>query len=320
MLCCMSRCLPVALVQTGPLPTGAPFAQFAADVAGVLRRFPATQLIVYPELHLYGDAIDDTNLAQPLDGELSNSLAELAGRLGVWLVPGTLLEATDGGMHNTAVVYSPQGELVASYRKCFPWRPYEPYRPGTEFVVFDIPDIGRFGLSICYDTWFPELSRQLAWLGAEAIIAPTRTTTSDRAQELILTRANAIANQVYVLSVNMAAPTGVGQQPARRPRGPCPRRGEPRAGSAHRRDRPRRGRPRPRDGTAGLNRIWAQFRPDDAPLDLPAYRAGSTRRPWSPRTRRVDRRTAHEHPAPRLTRTLTLAPASSCSGSPTWRR
>lgn len=283
MLCCMSRCLPVALVQTGPLPTGAPFAQFAADVAGVLRRFPATQLIVYPELHLYGDAIDDTNLAQPLDGELSNSLAELAGRLGVWLVPGTLLEATDGGMHNTAVVYSPQGELVASYRKCFPWRPYEPYRPGTEFVVFDIPDIGRFGLSICYDTWFPELSRQLAWLGAGAIIAPTRTTTSDRAQELILTRANAIANQVYVLSVNVAAPTGVGQSllvdPEGRVRVEANRSPEVLTDVIDLDDVAR-----VREyGTSGLNRIWAQFRPDDSPLDLPAYAGRIDPKTWSPR-------------------------------------
>ncbi|HEV3361227.1 MAG TPA: carbon-nitrogen hydrolase family protein [Pseudonocardiaceae bacterium] len=279
----MSRCLPVALVQTEPLPTGAPFAQFAADVAGVLRRFPATQLLVYPELHLYGDAIDDINLAQSLDGELSNSLAELAGRLGVWLVPGTLLEAIDGGMHNTAVVYSPQGELVASYRKCFPWRPYEPYRPGTEFVVFEIPDIGRFGLSICYDTWFPELSRQLAWLGAEAIIAPTRTTTSDRAQELILTRANAIANQVHVLSVNVAAPTGVGQSllvdPEGRIRVEANRSPEVLTDVIDLDDVSR-----VRDyGTSGLNRIWAQFRPDDSPLDLPAYAGRIDPKTWSPR-------------------------------------
>jgi predicted amidohydrolase len=283
MLSCMSRCLPVALVQTEPLPTGAPFAQFAADVAGVLRRFPATQLLVYPELHLYGDAIDDINLAQSLDGELSNSLAELAGRLGVWLVPGTLLEAIDGGMHNTAVVYSPQGELVASYRKCFPWRPYEPYRPGTEFVVFEIPDIGRFGLSICYDTWFPELSRQLAWLGAEAIIAPTRTTTSDRAQELILTRANAIANQVHVLSVNVAAPTGVGQSllvdPEGRIRVEANRSPEVLTDVIDLDDVSR-----VRDyGTSGLNRIWAQFRPDDSPLDLPAYAGRIDPKTWSPR-------------------------------------
>ena len=285
MLSCMSRCLPVALVQTEPLPSGAPFAQFAADVAGVLRRFPATRLIVYPELHLYGDAIDDLSLAQPLDGELSTSLAELAGRLGIWLIPGTLLETTEGGgAYNTAVVYSPQGELVASYRKCFPWRPYEPYTPGTEFVVFDIPDIGRFGLSICYDTWFPELTRQLAWLGAEAIIAPTRTTTSDRAQELILTRANAIANQVYVLSVNVATPTGVGQSliadPEGRVRVEASRAPEVLTDVIDLDDVTR-----VRDyGTAGLNRIWAQFRPDDRPLDLPAYQGRIDPKTWSPKT------------------------------------
>lgn len=284
MLSCMSRCLPVALVQTEPLPTGAPFATFAADVAGVLRRFPATRLLVYPELHLYGNNPDDLTLAQPLDGELATSLAELATRLGIWLIPGTLLETTATGAYNTAVVYSPQGELVAAYRKCFPWRPYEPYTPGTEFVVFDIPGVGRFGLSICYDTWFPELTRQLAWLGAEAIIAPTRTTTSDRAQELILTRANAIANQVQVLSVNVAAPTGVGQSLLVDPEG----RVRVEAGRAPEvltdvidLDDVARVR---EHGTAGLNRVWAQFRPDDRPLDLPAYQGRIDPKTWSPKT------------------------------------
>ena len=284
MLSCMSRCLPVALVQTEPLPTGAPFTTFAADVAGVLHRFPATQLVVYPELHLYGDTPDDLTLAQPLNGELSTSLAELAARLGIWLIPGTLLESNDTGAYNTAVVYSPQGELVAAYRKCFPWRPYEPYTPGTEFVVFDIPGIGRFGLSICYDTWFPELTRQLAWLGAEAIIAPTRTTTSDRAQELVLTRANAIANQVQVLSLNVAAPTGVGQSLLVDPEG----RVRVDAGRAPEvltdvidLDDVTRVR---EHGTAGLNRVWAQFRPDDRPLDLPAYQGRIDPKTWSPKT------------------------------------
>jgi predicted amidohydrolase len=284
MLSCMSRRLPVALVQSEPLPTGAPFTQFAADVTGVLRRFPGTKLIAYPELHLYGDTPDDLTQAQPLSGELSNNLAALAADLGIWLLPGTLLETTANGAHNTAVVYSPQGELVASYRKCFPWRPYEPYTPGTDFVVFDIPDIGRFGLSICYDTWFPELTRQLAWLGAEAIIAPTRTTTSDRAQELILTRANAIANQVYVLCPNVAAPTGVGQSllvdPEGRVRVDAGRAPEVLTDVIDLDDVTR-----VREyGTAGLNRVWAQFRPDDKPLELPAYQGRIDPKTWSPKT------------------------------------
>ena len=67
------------------------------------------------------------------------------------------------------VVLSPAGELVASYRKCFPWQPYETSRPGTRTVCFDIDGIGRFGLAICHDGAFPEIFRSLAWQGAEAI-------------------------------------------------------------------------------------------------------------------------------------------------------
>ena len=44
--------------------------------------------------------------------------------------------------------------------------------PGAEFVVFDVPDVGRFGVSICYDMWFPETTRTLAWMGAEVICTP----------------------------------------------------------------------------------------------------------------------------------------------------
>ena len=92
-----------------------------------------------------------------------------------------------------------------------PWRPYEELLPGSEFVTFDIPEVGRVGLAICFDGSFPEVSRQLAWLGAEVIIQPTLTTTRDREMEIVMARANAFANQVYVVNVNGAAPVGVGE-------------------------------------------------------------------------------------------------------------
>ncbi len=62
---------------------------------------------------------------------------------------------------------SPDGEIAATYRKVFPWQPYEQTTPpGDEFVVFDVPGVGRIGLAICYDGSFPpESARQLAWLG-----------------------------------------------------------------------------------------------------------------------------------------------------------
>ena len=81
-----------------------------------------------------------------------------------------------------------------------------PYEGGTavgeEFCVFDIPGVGRFGLCICFDLWFPEVARTLAWMGAEVILQPTLTPTSDRELELVMCRANALFNQCYYISVN----------------------------------------------------------------------------------------------------------------------
>ncbi len=102
-------------------------------------------------------------------------------------------------------MFSPSGRIVAKHRKVFPW--YEDVARGTQAPpVFSVPHAGKLGLMICYDGWFPEMPRGLALRGAEAILHPTLTTTTDREQELVIARANAIANQCYVLNVN-AVPT-----------------------------------------------------------------------------------------------------------------
>ena len=99
-----------------------------------------------------------------------------AAALGVWLIPGTVPELGDEGrVYNTQVVFDPSGDLVASYRKVFPWRPYEAWSSGHEFAVFDMAGSGRAGLSICYDAWFPESTRSVAWLGAEFVVNVVKT-------------------------------------------------------------------------------------------------------------------------------------------------
>jgi predicted amidohydrolase len=286
----VSRPLPVAVAQVLPAPLNSGGRDFAEDAAALLEDFPNTRLMIYPELHLFGvdGRLAERNAqlraaAEPLDGPRVKSLGELAADLGVWLLPGTVCEdGGDGALYNTAVVFSPSGELVASYRKCFPWRPYEPYTAGDRFVVFDIPDVGRVGLSICYDNWFPEVARHLAWMGAEVIVNPTQTTTCDRAQEVVLARANAITNQVFVVNVNTAAPLGTGRSLIVDPEGRV--RVEAGDGPAALTDvldlddvtRVRT------FGTAGLNRMWDQFRDDDEPLELPLYQGRIDPQRWRP--------------------------------------
>jgi predicted amidohydrolase len=150
--------------------------------------------------------------AEAIPGPLTERLQALARKTGQWLVPGSMWELEGDKMYNTAIVISPEGEIVAKYRKMFPWLPYESgTTPGDEFCVFDIPAIGRFGLCICYDMWFPEVSRQLAWMGAEVILQPTLTPTSDRELELAMARANALFNQCYFFSVNGIGEWGGGR-------------------------------------------------------------------------------------------------------------
>jgi predicted amidohydrolase len=127
-------------------------------------------------------------------------------------VPGSLYERRGEQVFNTSPVIDPQGRIVARYRKIYPFRPYEKgVASGSEIVVFDVPGVGRFGVSICYDGWFPEVSRAMAWQGAEVILHPTMTGTTDREQELIIAQANAIMNQCYFVDINNAGQLGNGR-------------------------------------------------------------------------------------------------------------
>ncbi|MCW8873491.1 MAG: carbon-nitrogen hydrolase family protein [Xanthomonadales bacterium] len=175
----------------------------------VKKRFPWVQLVVLPELCTFGPS---TDLAVSLPGEVENCFREAALKNAIWLIPGSIFERRGQEVFNTAPVINPQGQVVARYRKQYPFLPYEKgVSAGDQFVVFDIPGAGRIGLIICYDMWFPETVRTLAWMGAEAIICPSLTNTIDREVELAIARSNAATNQVYFLNLNSAGRLAVGQ-------------------------------------------------------------------------------------------------------------
>jgi len=179
------------------------------EIELVKKRFPWIQMVVLPELCTYGA---NTKMAVQLPGEVENCFREAAKKNGVWLIPGSLNERRGDDIFNTAPVINPEGDVIARYSKQYPFYPYEKNVSGSDnFVVFEVPGAGKIGLVICYDIWFPEIIRQLTWMGAEAIIVPTLTNTNDRDVELAISRANAATNQVYFLGLNSAGRLGYGK-------------------------------------------------------------------------------------------------------------
>ena len=289
----MQRTLPLIAAQARPRLIGEPVSAFADEVKAALAAQPHSRLVVFPELHLFGDGNPDQqrtevlqDSAEPLDGPRVKELRQLAADLGIWLVPGSVCErGPEGQLFNTQLVLSPEGELAGYYRKVFPWRPFEPYDPGDRFTTVDLAGIGRVGLNICYDAWFPEVSRQLAWMGAEVILNVVKTTTPDRRQELVLAKANAIVNQVFVVSVNCAGPTGKGLSIIVDPEGNTIAEADDDApvlltaeldlaAVEHVRTH----------GTENLNRPWSQFRDGEDAVELPVYQGRISPATWAPQS------------------------------------
>jgi predicted amidohydrolase len=211
----VSRILTVLSAQVAPVAWDPPATldRFEEHVRMARRAFPDADLMIFPELYLTAaDAFTDggadeweRRVAEEVPGPLTDRVGKIAARAKRWIVAGSINERSGERIHNTAIAFSPEGALVAAYRKLFPWRPYESVDPGDEPApVFEIPGKGRVGLMICYDGWFPEVARGLALQGAELIAQPTATTTPDREEEVVLARANAIANQVYLFNPNLS--------------------------------------------------------------------------------------------------------------------
>ena len=130
----------------------------------------------------------------------------------IWLIPGSFYDHNETGLTNVAPVISNKGDVETLCTKIYPFAPYETgIRGGDETCIFEIPDIGIFGMHICYDLWFPETSRALAMQGAQIIIHPSLTDTCDRDEEKIMARATAIQQQCYYFDVNAGGNQGCGK-------------------------------------------------------------------------------------------------------------
>ena len=180
------------------------------------------QLIVLQELHnsLYFCQVEDVahfDLAEPIPGPSTQFFGQLAKRLGVVIVTSLFERRAPGLYHNTAVVIERDGSIAGRYRKMhIPDDPayYEKFyfTPGDlGFHPIDT-SVGRLGVMVCWDQWYPEGARLMALQGAEVLIYPTAigyaaTDTPDEQQRqreawTTVQRGHAVANGLPVVAVN----------------------------------------------------------------------------------------------------------------------
>jgi N-carbamoylputrescine amidase len=180
------------------------------------------QLVVLQELHVsryfcQQEAIGNFDLAETLPGPTYNKFAEIAKSLNIVLVTSLFEKRSAGLFHNTAVVFDKDGQEAGRYRKMhIPDDPgyYEKFyfTPGDLGFKPIITSLGKLGVLICWDQWFPEAARLMAMAGADLLIYPTAIgydpedtlTEKSRQHDAWMTsqRAHAIANGIPVISVN----------------------------------------------------------------------------------------------------------------------
>lgn len=194
--------------------------RLAEGVADLARR--GAELIVLQELHnsLYFCQVEDVNnfdLAEPIPGPSTQIFGELARQYGVVIVTSLFERRAPGLYHNTAVVIERDGTIAGKYRKMhIPDDPayYEKFyfTPGDlGFKPIDT-SVGRLGVMVCWDQWYPEAARLMALRGAELLIYPTAIgyALSDEPDEQqrqrrawqTVQRGHAVANGLPVVTVN----------------------------------------------------------------------------------------------------------------------
>ena len=213
--------LPVALVQErNHGDANANLAVIETRVAEAAKS--GAKLVLLQELHngayfCQHESVDEFDLAEPIPGPSTERLAKLAKQHGVVLVSSLFEKRATGLYHNTAVVFDADGSTAGKYRKMhIPDDPgfYEKFyfTPGDlGFTPIDT-SVGRLGVLVCWDQWYPEAARLMALAGAELLLYPTAIgwdpgdaqdeKTRQRDAWVLSHRGHAVANGLPVLSCN----------------------------------------------------------------------------------------------------------------------
>ena len=213
--------LPVALIQDrnqgGAEENLAHIETKVAEAAG-----NGAKLILLQELHngpyfCQHEDVAEFDLAEPIPGPSTERLSKLAKQHGVVLVSSLFEKRAAGLYHNTAVVYDADGSIAGKYRKMhIPDDPgfYEKFYFAPGDLGFEPIDtsVGRLGVLVCWDQWYPEGARLMALAGAELLLYPTAIgwdpsdsdDEKDRQRDawILSHRGHAVANGLPVLSCN----------------------------------------------------------------------------------------------------------------------
>jgi len=180
------------------------------EQAAVQAKRKGAQLLILPELSLTGYVVRDEiyGLAEDIPGPSTRRIETLAKKTGLHIVFGMpeVSGDTKATLHNTAVLVGPKG-LIGKYRKMYlpthsVFEEKRYFRPGYQPAVFKT-DLGKIGLIICYDIYFPEVVRLARLEGAQLIVCISASPSVRRTFFEVLTAARAIENVAFLAFVNL---------------------------------------------------------------------------------------------------------------------
>jgi len=167
-------------------------------------------LVILPELSLTGYVVRDQiyELAEEIPGPSTRIIERIARKTGIHIIFGMPEKSkkTQATLHNTAVLVGPKG-FIGKYRKMYlpthsVFEEKRYFRPGYEASVFDT-DLGKIGLLICYDIYFPEVTRLARLEGAQLTVCISASPAVRRSFFEILTAARAVENTTFLAFVNL---------------------------------------------------------------------------------------------------------------------